>query len=293
MKKNTAFVAMKFDGDHWKDKRYSIISEILKEAGFDPVRADQIKSSGPVVEEVCNYLEKSPLVVIDDTGDSLSVAYEIGYCHGIKREPEKTILLRHGHEIPFNYRHFRHHCYKDLRHLRRLLRDWLSLLVPLLDEHYGYTFTFEVLSEASDYGATAADCFLKSLHAFKFTGRAEFFAADERFGKEEFYKIGVGLKFADKKIGKKSVPDYRWWMKFRADVINRLHATKCGLEHADTMSEMDQLGAIRQTMMHRATAQFENGLPTLLIGGDLNPEESWFIFAIQDLMNNEATIEPN
>ena len=45
--------------------------------------------------------------------------------------------------------------------------------------------------------------------------------------------------------------------------------------------------------MHRATAQFENGLPTLLVGGDSNPEESWFIYAIQDLINNEVAIEPD
>ena len=285
---------MKFDGDHWKDKRYSVISEVLKEAGFDPVRSDQIKSSGPVVEEVCKYLEKSPLVVIDDTGDSLSVSYEIGYCHGVKRSPEKTILLRQGHEIPFNYRHFRHHCYKDLRHLRRLLRDWLCLLVPLLDDSYGYTFTFEKMPPlAADYGAITADCFLQTLKTFEFTGRAEFFAAADRFGGEEFYKIGLGLKFADMKIRKKFIPDYNWWIKFRADVVSRLSAMGCGLEHADSMSEMDQLGAIRRTMIPRVTAQFENGLPTLLVGGDSNPGESWFLFAINDLMNSQTASQPN
>lgn len=293
MKKNTAFVAMKFDGDHWKDKRYLAISEILKEAGFSPIRADQIRSSGPVVDEVCNYLEKSPLVVIDDTGDSLSVAYEIGYCHGIRRAPEKTILLRHGHEIPFNYRHFRHHCYKDLRHLRRLLRDWLNLLVPLLDEHFGYTFTFELTPEASDYGAVVADCVLKSLHACEFTGRAQFFATQNRFGKDEFYKIGIGLKFANAKIRRKLTPNYEWWQKLQADLIDRVDVTRCGLRLASTLSEMNEMGAIRQTMLHRATAQFENGLPTLLVGNEANPEESWFALAINDSMVNESGIKEN
>lgn len=289
MKTNTAFVAMRFDGDHWKDKRYSVISEVLKEAGFDPVRADQIKSSGPVVEEVCKYLEKSPMVVIDDTGDSLSVSYEIGYCHGIKRAPEKTILLRQGHEIPFNYRHFRHHCYKDLRHLRRLLRDWLSLLTPLTDDHYGYSFTFEVSPDASSYGGTAAQCFLQSLRKFKFAGRAEFFAADRRMGNEEFYTVSLGLKFT----GKELTPDYEWWMKFRDDVVSRIHSSNCHLKHADQCSEMNELRAMRRTMELRATAQFENGLPVLIIGGDSEPEDSWFLSAIKELMNGEETEEVN
>jgi hypothetical protein len=289
MKKNTAFVAMKFDGDHWKDKRYSVISEVLEEAGFDPVRADQIKSSGAVVEEVCNYLEKSPLVVIDDTGDSLSVSYEIGYCHGIKRAPEKTILLRQGHEIPFNYRHFRHHCYKDLRHLRRLLRDWLNLLTPLTDDHFGYSFTFEVLPNAGGYGDVAAECFLQALRKFTFTGRAEFFAADRRLEGQEFYTVSLGLKFP----GKELTPDYDWWMKFRDDVVARIHSTDSHLKHADQCSEMNELRAMRKTMLLRATAQFENGLPVLIVGGDSEPKDSWFLGAIKELMNCEGAEEAN
>jgi len=33
-----AFVAMKFDSDHWKDKRYLAISEELEKAGYSSFR---------------------------------------------------------------------------------------------------------------------------------------------------------------------------------------------------------------------------------------------------------------
>jgi hypothetical protein len=286
MKPNTAFVAMKFDGDHWKDKRYSIIGEVLKEAGFDPIRSDQIRSSGPVVDEVWNYLEKSPLVVIDDTGNSLSVSYEIGYCHGIKRAPKKTILLRQGHDIPFNYRHFRHHCYRDLRHLRRLLRDWLKVLTPLSDDHLGYSFTFEVLPGATNYGMVVAECFLQSLQKAKFTGRAEFFAVDRIFEGETFYTISLGLKF----VGKQLAPNYKWWIKFQDDVVSRIHLANCHLKHAESCSEMNRLGAMRKTMLLRAIAQFDSGLPVLLVDGDSAPEDSWFIGAINNSLNRGLKI---
>jgi hypothetical protein len=291
MNPKTAFVAMKFDGDHWADKRYQVISDVLAEAGFEPLRADQIKTSGPVVQEVCNYLREATLVVVDSTGDSHSVSYEIGYCHGIARSAEKTILLRQGTDIPFNYRHFRNHCYKDLRHLRRLLRAWLSVIVPLTDDHCGYTFTFEVLPGASDYGAAAAECFLKALQKVKFTGRAEIFASNTKFGKDEFYMIGLGLKFSGQTGVKRLVPDDGWWMKFRSDVVQRIDSANCLLKHAETMSEINVLGAMRQTMLLRATAQFESGLPSLIVGDDPNTEGSWFLTAIEKLMKGEPLLQ--
>jgi len=49
------------------------------------------------------------LVVLDTTGNSHSVSYELGYCHVIDRPPETLVLLRQeGGSIPFNCSHFRH-----------------------------------------------------------------------------------------------------------------------------------------------------------------------------------------
>lgn len=87
MERGFAFVAMKFNEVPHKDARYQRIRKPLVEAGYDVVRADEIITSGAVVDEVCRYLREADLVVIDSTGDSLSVAYEIGYCHGMGRSP--------------------------------------------------------------------------------------------------------------------------------------------------------------------------------------------------------------
>jgi hypothetical protein len=204
--KKIAFVAMKFDNSSWKDKRYLIIKECLEEAGFDVIRADEIKSSGPVVDEVCNYFKSADLVVIDSTGDSHSVSYEIGYCHGINRDTQSTILLKKQDEIsiPFNFRHFRHQYYKDLKHLRRLLREWFSISIPIQADEHGFVFNFNVKeSNASAYGLPCAQVLIDFIKEVKFSGRCEFYAGDSYVG----YLKGLGLKYRNGKM-----PDYKFWL---------------------------------------------------------------------------------
>ena len=191
-------MAMKFDSNHWNDKRYVAISEVLEEAGYTPLRADQIKTSKPIVEEVCDFLTNSELVIIDSSGDSHNVSYEIGYCHGVGRSEDKTILIRQGegNDIPFNYRHFRHFCYKDIRHLKRILRDWFSVTVPLTNDQLGYAFNIIYGSDCGEYGYDVAKAIVTILERKKFSGRCEYYAADGiRFGMIDSYLVGVGLKW--------------------------------------------------------------------------------------------------
>ena len=168
---------MKFEGNHWNDKRYVAISEVLEEVGYAPLRADQIKTSKPIVEEVCDFLENSELVIIDSSGDSHSVSYEIGYCHGAGRSKDKTILIRQGegNDIPFNYRHFRHFCYKDIRHLKRILRDFFSVTVPLTTDQIGYVFNIIYGSDCVQYGHDVAKAIVTVLERKKFSGRCEYY----------------------------------------------------------------------------------------------------------------------
>ena len=148
----------------------------------------------------------------------------------------------------------------------------------IANEHCGYTFTFEVTPRARIYGRPAAKCFLESLKKVRFSGRAEFFDADAMsFGDKRFYRIGLGLRFS----GRELTPNFKWWMKFRDDIAGRVHKSACGLKHADTMSEMNELGALRKTMILCATAQFKNGIPKLILEGNSSSEESWFLNALK------------
>jgi hypothetical protein len=255
--KPQAFVAMKFSGDHWKDKRYISISEVLQEAGFEPIRADQIRSSGLVVDEVCRYLRDAPLVVIDSTGDSHSVSYEIGFCHGVGRDSAKTILIREGEgkDIPFNYRHYRHRCYKTFRHLKRLLRECLTRSTPLLDEQFGYVFSFEIPADVTDYGMSVKEAILDTLKYFDFTGRCELYAGDITLGPDHFYRVALGLKLS--RLGKPT-PEYDWWMKV-CERIATVTGKKVPVKFSEECSELATLGAIRQDLVLRGTYDFHEG----------------------------------
>src|SRR6266487_2564766 len=198
-----AFVAMKYDDLPTqtylsRTRVYEVICECLEEAGFSPIRGDKILSSGPSVDEICNLMRTAPLVVIDTTGDSHSVSYELGYCHGVGRLPRDILLIRQddGSTIPFNYRHYRHRTYSDLKHLRQLIREWFGISSPLHSQQLGFVCNFQLLPHhSSEYGRDVAQVIIKAITEVKFSGRCEYYAADALiYGLPNVYLIGLGLK---------------------------------------------------------------------------------------------------
>lgn len=252
----TAFVAMQFSGEPRKDRRYLAISEVLEEAGYRPVRADQIASSGPVVDEVCRHLREAPLVVIDSTGNSPSVSYEIGYCHGIGRSAESTVLLRGDTAIPFNYQHYRHQCYKDLRQLRRLLREFLQVSAPVRPDMYGYCFSFEH-ADGYDFGFIlhGAALVFRALEKQRFTGRCECYSTYLNFHPNGF-AVGIVVRF--RKL-RDDQPDYDWWMSIRKEVAAQTERYSPRLTFLDLNSELGRKAAFTQDFVANGAAQFDNG----------------------------------
>lgn len=274
-----AFVAMKFESDPWRDKKYLAISDVLSEAGYKALRADEIRTSGVSVDEVTRYLRNANLIVVDLSGQSLNVSYELGFCHGIGRNPEGVILLcKEGVDIPFNYAHYRHNMYRDLRHLRTTLRYRLGISTPLTDDQLGYAFSFTDLSWA--YGATVAEAVLDSLQAMNFTGRCEYYAGDTLPGR---YVVGLAVK-GDSHRQKF---DGRWWMKLKQLVAKNLDESEsestCKLD--EVSSEYAEVRAFRQQLLPRGVAEFTDGHPKQL----LRPaeEDSWFAGAILDRLQPE------
>lgn len=247
---------MRFRDDHWKDKTYLAMSEVLEEAGFRCVRSDQIQTSGPVVDEVCRLLCDSDLVVIDSTGDSHSVSYEIGYCHGINRPINKTILLRDSADLPFNYRHYRHRVYKDTRHLKRLLRDYLAISEPLRDDQYGYTFTF-FFSETASYGYVmdGAACIFDALRKEKFTGRCECWSYEHFFRQERMFSVGIMLR----QLKGSPTPSYKFWERVQTTVEALAAKTNDRIKLCPRSSEMASQRAIKDVMIWCGAAQFALG----------------------------------
>jgi len=255
-KLRSAFIAMRFNDDHWKDRTYLAISEVVEEAGFSCVRSDQVQTSGPVVDEVCRLLSESDLVVIDSSGDSHSVSYEIGFCHGIGRSAQSTLLLRNDAKLPFNYSHYRHRVYRDTRHLKRLLRDYFAISEPLRDDQCGYTFTFD-FSERAHFGyiMDGASCVFAALRKEKFSGRCECWSMEHFDRRERMISVGIMLR------RKKSppTPDLEFWKRVVAAVESNAAKTNGRISLCTLSSELSEKRAIRDIMTWCGAAQFDTG----------------------------------
>ncbi len=82
---DTCFVMMPFGA--WFDRYYAeIYVPAIKEAGFEPVRADELFTTGSVVEQIWEQIEKAKLLLADLSGKNPNVFYELGLAHAA-REP--------------------------------------------------------------------------------------------------------------------------------------------------------------------------------------------------------------
>lgn len=124
---DTCFVMMPFG--HWYDRYYQdIYIPAIKDAGFEPLRADELFSTGSVVEQIWEQIEKSKVLLAELTDKNANVFYELGLAHAAK----KPVVFTAGRveDVPFDLRHLRVIVY-DVREpqwadkLQRLITDYL------------------------------------------------------------------------------------------------------------------------------------------------------------------------
>lgn len=124
---DTCFVMMPFG--EWFDRYYAeIYVPAIKEAGFEPVRADELFTTGSVVEQIWEQIEKAKLLLADLSGKNPNVFYELGLAHAAK----KPVVFTAGEldDVPFDLRHLRVIIY-DIREpewasrLRKSVADYL------------------------------------------------------------------------------------------------------------------------------------------------------------------------
>lgn len=97
-----------FDG-YWRD----IIRPALEAVGVEPVRADEIYSTGAIIEDIYSAILQSDVCIADVTDKNPNVSYELGMAHAAKKP---TILItQHISDVPFDYRHLRHIVYNPMQ----------------------------------------------------------------------------------------------------------------------------------------------------------------------------------
>lgn len=101
---DTCFVMMPFG--EWFDRYYrDIFVPAIREAGLEPVRADELFSTGSVIEQIWEQIEKSKILLADLTGKNANVFYELGLAHAAL----KPVVFTAGalEDVPFDLRHLR------------------------------------------------------------------------------------------------------------------------------------------------------------------------------------------
>jgi len=95
----------------WFDTYYrEVFAPAIKDAGLEPVRADELFSTGTVIEQIWEQIQRSKVLLADLTGKNANVFYELGLAHAVR----KPVVFTSGklEDVPF-----------DLRHLRVIIYD--------------------------------------------------------------------------------------------------------------------------------------------------------------------------
>lgn len=125
---DTCFVMMPY-GD-WFDRYYQdIYVPAIKEAGFEPIRADELFTTGSVVEQIWEQIQKARVLLADLADKNANVFYELGLAHAAKKPVVFT--SPRVEDVPFDLRHLRVIIYEVREpewasNLRKSVTDYLK-----------------------------------------------------------------------------------------------------------------------------------------------------------------------
>jgi hypothetical protein len=101
---DSCFVMMPFG--QWYDIYYkSVFVPAIQEAGMEPVRADELFSTGSVIEQIWEQINKAKILLADLTGKNANVFYELGLAHAARKPVVFTAASLE--DVPFDLRHLR------------------------------------------------------------------------------------------------------------------------------------------------------------------------------------------
>lgn len=108
---DTCFVMMPFG--EWLDTYYKdIFVPAIKDAGMEPIRADELFTTGSVIEQIWDQIRRAKVLLADLSGKNANVFYELGLAHAA----QKPVVFTTSNldDVPFDLRHLRVVVY-DLR----------------------------------------------------------------------------------------------------------------------------------------------------------------------------------
>jgi hypothetical protein len=149
---NLCFVLMPFRPE--MDEIYKdIIQPTIKGLGMECKRADEIYSSGPIIDQIWYYIQLAGIIIADLTTRNANVLYELGLAHA---SDKKVILLTQSIEdIPSNLRHLRHIDYDNThRGVQKLKHSLIETLKSPQEEIF---IPFRVVKKIGNRGSGSGE----------------------------------------------------------------------------------------------------------------------------------------
>ena len=149
---NLCFVLMPFDEVFYEIYK-NLIQPAVVQAGLEPLRADDIFSPGPIIEQIRSAIQQSRVCIADISGRNPNVLYELGIAQTLGKP---TVLISQDiTNVPFDVQHLRIIQYSyDIKKLQSAQ----SQLINALEQTLGYDRIAEVrrLIQSGMYRAAVA-----------------------------------------------------------------------------------------------------------------------------------------
>jgi hypothetical protein len=109
LENDLCFVLIPFTGAF-----FGLYDEVIKPTlakNFRVMKANDIFSATPIMEDIWEYINKSRLIVADVTGKNPNVFYELGIAHTVGKTV--IIITQDDNDVPFDLKHIRYIKYVD------------------------------------------------------------------------------------------------------------------------------------------------------------------------------------
>ncbi|MDR4484952.1 MAG: hypothetical protein R3B95_17395 [Nitrospirales bacterium] len=127
--KGIVFVAMSFAQPEMDDV-FSAIKDTCRRLKLSPKRVDESVTSGFIILEVVNLIERAEFIIFDLTHERPNVYYELGYAHGVGNAPSNILLVaKQGTVLHFDIAALRVQFYDSTESLRIIVKNSLSLML--------------------------------------------------------------------------------------------------------------------------------------------------------------------
>ena len=117
------------------DDVFTAIKNSCKELKLNAKRVDESVTSGFIILEIVDLIERAEFIVFDLTHERPNVYYELGYAHGVGNAPSNILLVaKQGTSLHFDIAALRVQFYDSTETLRRIVTTSLGEMLKAVRE---------------------------------------------------------------------------------------------------------------------------------------------------------------